>query len=142
MTRVDFYLLSGDGKQEREKLACRLTEKAWKLNHNIYLHSSSEPESRQLDDLLWTFRPESFVPHDLMANDSEMMAPVLLGHHEEPALSEHDILINLSATVPSFFSRFERVIEVINEDESIRETGRDRYRFYQQRGYTLNTHKL
>lgn len=142
MTRVDFYLLSGDGKQEREKLACRLTEKAWKLNHKVYLHSDSEPESRQLDDLLWTFRPESFVPHNFLANDSEIKTPVLLGHHEEPALLEHDILINLSAAVPSFFSRFERVIEVINDDENIREAGRDRYRFYQQRGYTLNTHKL
>ncbi len=143
MTRVDFYLLSSDGKQEREKLACRLTEKAWKLNHKIYLHSDLETESRHLDNLLWSFRSESFVPHDLLENSTEETpVSVLLGHQEEPSLSDHDILINLSETVPSFFSRFERVIEIINEDENIRKAGRDRYRFYQQRGYSLNTHKL
>lgn len=142
MTRVDFYLLPGNNRQEREKLACRLTEKAWKLGHKIYLHSGSESESRQLDDLLWSFRAKSFVPHDQLENSDEAIAPVLLGHTEEPTLPAHDVLINLSAVVPSFFSRFERVIELINEDETIRKAGRDRYRFYQERGYTLNTHNI
>ncbi len=142
MTRVDFYLLHGSNRQEREKLACRLTEKAWKLGHKIYLHSGSESESRQLDDLLWSFRAKSFVPHDQLESCDGTAAPVLLGYAEEPALSVHDVLINLSAAVPTFFSRFERVIELINEDETIRKAGRDRYRFYQERGYTLNTHNI
>jgi len=142
VTRVDFYLLSGSATSGREKLACRLTEKAWKLKHKIYLHSDSEAESRQLDKLLWSFRAESFVPHNLLENAPETLAPVLLGNTEEPSLADHDILINLSTKVPTFFSRFERLVEIINEDETIRNAGRDRYRFYQQRGYTLNTHKI
>lgn len=142
MTRVDFYLLSGTAAGEREKLACRLTEKAWKLKHKIYLHSGSEPESRRLDDLLWSFRAESFIPHNLLEESSGKTEAILLGYQEAPELIDHDILINLSAEVPSFFSRFERLIEVINENDAIREAGRKRYRFYQERGYALNTHKL
>jgi len=142
VTRVDFYLLSTTTAHDREKFACRLTEKAWKSRHKVYLHSHSERETEQLDKLLWTFRPESFIPHETIESGDSGLSPVLLGCHEMPQLSAHDVLINLAPEVPSFFSRFERVIELINEDESIKSAGRERYRFYKTRGYALETHKI
>jgi DNA polymerase-3 subunit chi len=53
-----------------------------------------------------------------------------------------DVLVNLASTVPAFFSRFNRVAELVGNDEAARAAARERYRFYQERGYTLNTHKL
>jgi DNA polymerase-3 subunit chi len=141
MTRVDFYLLSSKTPHEREKFACRLAEKAWKQGHKVYLHSQSKEQTEQLDTLLWTFRPESFVPHDIAEGDTSL-SPVLLGNNEAPQLSAHDILINLATEVPSFFSHFERAIELINENEQIKTAGRERYRFYKERGYALETHKI
>jgi len=61
--------------------------------------------------------------------------------HPQPD-SERTVLINLGQNVPPFFSRFERTLEVINQQEDIRAKGRLRYTYYQQRGYPLAHHKL
>jgi DNA polymerase-3 subunit chi len=51
-------------------------------------------------------------------------------------------MINLAAEVPEFFSRYRRVAEVVDGDATRRAQSRDRYRFYRDRGYTLNTHQV
>lgn len=142
MTRIDFYLLKSSAPSEREKMACRLTEKAMKRGHNVYLHCGSQKESDAMDNLLWSFRPGSFVPHEQLNNGENPAAPILLGHQTNPELAQHDILINLSREQPSFFSRFERVIEIIDDNSEIKEAGRNRYRFYKNKGYPLQTHEL
>ncbi len=52
------------------------------------------------------------------------------------------MLINLADEVPDFFSRFERVAELIDRDPAVRTAGRNRFRLYRDRGYTLNTHNI
>jgi len=59
----------------------------------------------------------------------------------QPA-NDRRILINLAHKVPTFFSRFERALEIVNQSDAVRETARERHRFYQQRGYPLKTHKM
>ncbi len=139
MTRIDFYILAETAPQGREWLACRLAEKAYKLGHRVYIQTESEQQTRTLDDLLWTFRQGSFIPHGPLADDVE--APVMLGHQGEPA-DIHDVLINLSSQVPPFFSRFIRVAEVVDNTENVRLPARDRYRFYRERGYALSSHDI
>ncbi len=141
MTRVDFYLLSDAASLGRERIACRLAEKAYQLGHRVYIHAESSDLARRLDDLLWTFRAGSFVPHALFPCDASHVPPVLIGHNDAPADS-HDVLINLATEVPTFFSRYERVAEVIDQDEQRKRAGRERFRFYRDRGYALETHPL
>ena len=76
-----------------------------------------------------------------MYRESSSPEPVLLGEGIDPA-DEHDVLVNLSDGVPPFFSRFDRVAELVGGDETARAAARARYRFYQDRGYSLETHKL
>jgi DNA polymerase-3 subunit chi len=52
------------------------------------------------------------------------------------------VLINLSNDVPPYFSRFKRVAELVSGEASQRSAARERYRFYKDRGYTLNTHEI
>ena len=59
----------------------------------------------------------------------------------EPDASSQ-VLINLAAEVPLFFSRFERVAELVDEDDGVRRSGRSRYTFYKERGYPLRTHEI
>ena len=139
MTQVDFYILEEKAPRSRALFACRLAEKAFGLGHRVYLHTGSEGAARELDDLLWTFRDGSFLPH-VLAGDGED-APVHIGHGTEPGEGFH-LLINLGPEVPSFFSRFERVAEVVDGDETQKARGRERFRFYKDRGYPLETHKL
>ena len=90
---------------------------------------------------MWTFQAGSFVPHGLHPSEAAATTPILIGHDGVPD-SGHEVLINLAPSVPSFFSRFERVAEVVNQDAAIKLAGRERFRFYRDRGYALETHTL
>ena len=153
MTRVDFYVLKTGSARQRSVFACRLAEKAFGLGHRIYLHTASGSDTNQLDSLMWTFRDGSFVPHLPMGDssgdhsagdqssgqDSDGDTPIHIGHGSEPG-HHSDLLINLADEVPLFFSRFERVAEIVAADT--RDIARDRFRFYRDRGYSLETHTI
>lgn len=145
MTRVDFYVLDDGGSQARERFACRLVEKAWRLKHSIYLHAGSPGEAEQLDRLLWTYSDRSFLPHVLDAPDLDpslaAATPVRIGAGKEPSF-EAELLVNLDRDVPVFFSRFERVAEIVGGDDTQRAAARERFRFYRDRGYALETHRI
>ena len=141
MTQVDFYLIAGAQPRDRHRFVCRLSEKAYRQGHQIYIHTGSAEESQQLDDLLWTFSAESFVPHATLESDEADLSPILIGHTTEPE-AHHDTLINLTDQVPAAFSRFDRLVELVSQDEGQRTQARDRFKFYRERGYQPNTHDL
>lgn len=145
MTRVDFYVLPDADPIQRPLLACKLAEKAYGQGLKVYIHTATEGEALHLDELLWTFRAGSFLPHAIhgaMPNPRGGEAPpILLGHDHEPA-GHTDVLINLGAEVPQFFGRFERVAELVDQRPELLAQSRERFRFYRERGYELNTHQL
>ena len=140
MTRIDFYILPGSDPHARRLTACRLVEKAYRQGHTLYLKTDSEEEMRLFDDLLWTFRQGSFVPHEL-AKTADREAPVVIGHTPPPP---HlcDVLVNLGTEVAEGFGAFERVAELVDQQESIKRAGRQRYKRYQSEGYEIQTHQL
>jgi DNA polymerase-3 subunit chi len=141
MTRVDFYLLQDGAEAARDLAVCRITHKAFGLGHRVYILASDCEQAGRLDRLLWTFHPASFIPHALISEPIDSPPPVLLGT-EEPHGALRDVLISLSPEVPPWFSRFERVAEIVgpSADEKLR--ARARYRLYRDRGYALHTHPL
>lgn len=140
MTRVDFYLLASADAHQRRVMACRLIEKAFRQGHTVYLRTGSAEETRLLDDLLWTFRQGSFVPHEPHPGASPE-APVVLGHGPAPE-SMADVLVNLAAEAPEDYPRFARLAEIIDQDEAVKLAGRKRYKLYKDAGHAPETHKL
>ena len=140
MTNVDFYILKNQPAQGIELLTCKLVDKAYQRGHYIYVQTTGPQQSQQIDDLLWSFREGSFIPHCQLLNENDQ-AQVLIGHNAEPPL-ECDVLINLAEQVPLFFSRFPRVAEIVGSDETQKQQARERFRFYRDRGYPLNTHDI
>ena len=137
MTRIDFYQI--DSVETPLLFTCRLIEKAYRASHQIYIHTTSKDQSEELDNLLWSYRPDRFIPHSLQVTIET--APIKIGHDHEP--EEHqDFLINLSGEVPDFFSRFERVAEIVPLGEESRDSARLNYKFYKDRGYELNYHDM
>ena len=141
MTRIDFYILPENTQRNSDQVLCSLTGKAWKQGNRIYIHTDSTDRSIGLDNLLWTFRDTSFLPHGVVDKVDMEKTPVLIGH-EDPPEDLHDIMINMTNSVPLFFGRFDRLIEIVDRPTEDRALARDRYRFYQERGYILNTHNL
>ena len=137
MTRIDFYQI--ESKVDPFLFACRLIDKVYRLGHQIHVHTANEQDTSALDDLLWTFKTERFVPHSRY--DSSTTAPIRICHYSEPVMHQ-DVLVNLSGNIPSFFSRFDRVAEIVPEAESTRESARENYRQYKSKGYPLHYHKL
>jgi len=140
VTRVDFYVLAETRPNAAAHLACRLAEKAYGLGRAVHMHVDNEAQARALDDLLWSFRDGSFVPHEVLTGQ-EAGSPVTVGWQDEPPVTP-DVLINLTAAVPGYFSRFERLAEIVEPDQAARSASRERFRFYRERGYPLQTHKL
>ncbi|MDX9767138.1 MAG: DNA polymerase III subunit chi [Ectothiorhodospiraceae bacterium] len=140
MTRIDFYVLPDEDARKRLVYACKLVDKAFALGHRVHIHTADAIVAQALDDLLWSFRDGSFIPH---AIDPEQPADyaVSIGHQREPS-TDRQVLVNLAADLPLFFSRFERVAEIVNQEPAVRDAGRERWRFYRDRGYELHHHEV
>ncbi len=138
VTEIKFYVGRNDNLPSRLLLACQLTQKALDHNYQVYIHTDSEETLKQMDDVLWTWRDDSFITHGV-APDADVR--VEMGYDYEP-IERCDYLINLSNERPVFFGRFNRMAEILDQDQELLKKGRDRYRFYQDRGYKLDYHKL
>jgi DNA polymerase-3 subunit chi len=141
MPKIDFYILEEIISNARMRLACRLIEKAHKNRHRVYIHTDTEKDAHQMDELLWTYREDSFLPHNLYGEGPEPAPPIQIGFASTPE-KHRDILINLSKEIPAFYPQFSRVLEIIPHVAELQATGREHYRQYRADGHAIDTHKL
>ena len=139
--RIDFYVLPDHQDQSRALLACRLADKAYSLGHTVYIFTTSEAQAAALDDLLWTFRQDSFIPHERYPLVGAEGSPVLIGT-VSPTEVAAQVLINFTLTLPDGFERFERVVELVDQQPEVLATSRERFRQYRERGCVPESHKL
>lgn len=137
MTTIDFYTHVDDPVA----VAARLVAKAWPAHPAVRVVTPDAQATERLDRLLWTAPATGFLPHCRLSSALAEATPIIVDHAEE-----HDgpacVLINLAATPPPFFSRFERLAEIVGADVDAVAAGRERYRFYRERGYELRAHNL
>lgn len=139
VTRIDFYQI--DSSEAPLAFTCRLIDKIYHGGHHIHIHTVDLAQAEELDSLLWSFRAERFIPHAICGLEDDAEINVKISHDAEP--NDHrDVLINLSGQVPDFFSRFERVAEVVPLDKNSRTSARENYKFYKDRGYELQYHQM
>jgi len=138
--RVDFYVLDAAGAGAVERYACRLAEKAWRSGHAVWVHTESRAAARAVDEALWTFRDDSFVPHAVAGPDA-YDTPIVIGDGRAPATAP-EVLINLGATVPDFAGSCGRIAEIVGADQSSREAGRARFRIYRDLGCEPAHHRI
>ncbi|HEY5739342.1 MAG TPA: DNA polymerase III subunit chi [Gammaproteobacteria bacterium] len=132
MTRIDFYELQPN-RHRLDQIVCQLCQKAYDHGQLTLVLTSDPEQSRHLDEKLWTYRDDSFLPHDIDEPDG-LVTPVLINDRPEPR-GHRQLLINLAAEVPDFFAQFDRVIELVTDDN--RQSARGHYSYYKERGYPL-----
>jgi DNA polymerase III subunit chi len=148
MAEVSFYILPSESLQERYLFACKLIEKVYRSGYFCYVLTDSADQSRIIDDLLWTFRAGSFIPHQIF-NGEIPFSPnvtgkcnvILIGSLKAPEEWQKTI-INLSSHCPEELDKIERILEILDNSEATKEPGRNRYRQYQQSGVYITTHKI
>jgi DNA polymerase-3 subunit chi len=138
MTQIDFHILQDASVEARWLYVCRFIEKVERLGHSILVVVDTQEEAHELDDLLWSFKPESFIAHQIIGGDEEAKVEIT---YTENAGDHHDVLINLSSQIPEYFSRFARAAEIVIQEPKILENTREHYKFYKQRGYPITQHK-
>jgi DNA polymerase-3 subunit chi len=137
MTTIDFYSHVGD----RLAVAAQLVAKAYAAYGRVRVLTPDAATTDALDRLLWVRPALAFLPHCRMDNALAAETPIWIDErlaHEGPAT----VLVNLHREPPPFFSRFERLAEVVGMDQDDVTAGRVRFKFYRDRGYELRTHNL
>ncbi|RYG14959.1 MAG: DNA polymerase III subunit chi [Burkholderiales bacterium] len=139
MTEVAFHFNAPD----KVSYACRLLRKAVGNGAKVVV-TGEGGLLRELDTALWTFSALEFLPHCMGTGDAALLAasPIVLveGAHGVP---HQQVLVNLGARVPDGFERFERLIEVVAQnDEADRLGARNRWKHYADRGYSITRHDL
>ena len=135
MTSIDFYF----NAQDRLQVACRLAGKAMKQHQRLLIHAPDSEAAARIDKMLWTWPAIGFVPHCTTRSPLAAETPVLIASGDETP-EGCEVLLNLGAECPPHFERFVRLLEIV--DTQNREAGRERYRFYRERGYKITNHDL
>ena len=139
MTLVGFYVVQTSDPGQRLRVAARLADKSFQRGHRIFINATDEAQATELNKLLWSFRPASFLPHGL--HGQEHSETIAIGWGQEPN-NHNDLLINLQLEIPSFFSRFARVAEVVTQEPDSLAALRKSWTFYKERGYQLEKYDL
>ena len=137
MTRIDFYQLD-PGRHLYDQVVCQLCQKAWDNRQLTLLLTCNRQQSQHLDQVMWTFVDDSFVPHD-SEEINGFTTPILIHDNPTPR-GDRQLLINLSTSVPEYFAQFDRVIELVTEEN--KSQAREHYSFYKERGYPLEHVRL
>jgi DNA polymerase-3 subunit chi len=134
LTQIFFY----HGAADRIAAAAGLIAKACAQKKSLLVYAPDPTVAGALDRALWVHNPIGFVPH--VRSDSPLAneTAVIIADTLEQ-LPQDERLMNLSSEVPPGFSRFTSVIEVVSEEPDVRQPARERFKFYKDRGYEIQT---
>ncbi|ABV86229.1 DNA polymerase III subunit chi [Shewanella pealeana] len=151
-SQAQFYLMPKDALQASNApksaleqvylLACQLAQRAFATQQLVYVHCQDQQQAYAIDELLWQFEPQSFVPHNLKGEGTLGGAPVEIGFDRLGANKKRHLLINLADQVPQFAVNFGQIIDFVANDDSHKAIARDRYRQYRALGIALTTQDI
>ena len=141
MPRADFYLISKPRfRAEPLLLVCELARKATDAGLQVLVLARDRAQAEALDDLLWSFDPDAYVPHQIAgADEDEDEASVLIAPPDVDA-PLRPLLLNLRDAAPQ--GAFERVLEVVPADRAARDPLRERWKHYQSLGFELKKYDM
>jgi DNA polymerase-3 subunit chi len=118
-------------------LGCRLAADLFRAGKRVFIFTDSQAHAHQVDEHLWAFEADSFVPHNLVGEGPRNGAPVEISW-QKPT-NHRGVLINLATLTPAFISQFREVIDFVPADDTRKQAARERYKQYRQAGYQLTT---
>lgn len=142
MLKVDFYILSSNREKQRLRFVCKLAEKIYRQQQRAYILATSDQQSLKLDDLLWSFRPKSFIPHQLFSGDEVSQDNAILVGVLPATSPWSSVIINLSPQLLIPLKQTQRLIEILDATASLKQTSRKHYQYYKKNGYALTTHNI
>lgn len=142
MKQVQFYLLSQDDISAVEIQACELAASAWRLGKKVLIACETEQQALNIDEMLWTREPDSFVPHNLSGEMTGYPTPIEISWKGKRNAQRRDLLISLQQEIPDFVASFNQVIDFVPVAETAKAQARERYKQYRQMGWQLSTENV
>ncbi|MFT4247783.1 MAG: DNA polymerase III subunit chi [Pseudomonas sp.] len=141
MPRADFYLIAKPRfLAEPLRLVCELARKACDSNQPVLILARDAAQAEELDDLLWSFDPDAYIPHQIAGSDEDdEITPVLIAAPDSDTPSR-PLVINLRDA--AWAGACERVLEVVPADPAAREPLRERWKQYKARGLDVNKYDM
>lgn len=140
-TQVMFYLLNNDNAQSsRHYQACLQAAFFYRNNQRVFIYTQDQTQAHEIDELLWGFDPQSFVPHNLVGEGPRGGAAVEISW-QQPT-SRRPVLINLTDTTPRFAQNFAQIIDFVPTDEALKQLARERFKAYRQSGFQVGNQAI
>lgn len=144
MSRIDFAF----GARDRLRMACEIVRKQYLAGREIVVYTRDAQLLERLDLLLWGFDAAAFVPH-VAANDALAACTPVTLTTQAPArrapAQDHEKaawLLNLDTQCPPNIGQFERVLEIVSNNDEDRQSARERWRGYKAGGHILHAHDI
>jgi DNA polymerase-3 subunit chi len=151
-TQVMFYLLD-DEKVKNESTdtsnnadasdtssafyhACLQASHFYRQNQRVFIYTEDQAQAEQVDELLWAFDSDSFVPHNLVGEGPKQGAAVEISN--QPPQGRRPVLINLTESVPNFANQFQFIVDFVPSDETKKQQARERFKAYRQWGFQVD----
>ena len=155
-TQVMFYVLPEKTSLETDKTdestnklshlidvyyqACLQANYFYSQNQRVFIYTADQAQSEAIDEMLWSFQPDSFVPHNLVGEGPKQGAAVEISH--QPIRGRRPILINLTNTVPEFAHQFNYMVDFVPNDEALKQLARERFKHCRQQGFQVNNQQI
>ena len=147
-TQVMFYILSDEKPDNDSKNldakntssafyhACLQASYFYRQNQRVFIYTQDQNQAEQIDELLWSFDSDSFVPHNLVGEGPKQGAAVEISY--QPLRGRRPVLINLTSTVPDFAHQFQFIVDFVPTDEALKQQARERFKVCRQRGFQVD----
>ncbi len=133
MTRIQF--LHGATDKFLAAVEWLALQNAQKSRTLVVLAEASSLD--RFDQLLWSRPPTGFLAHCRLGDPLQSQTPIILTPHLNATPDDLTVL-NLDFEVPAGFERYQTLVEIVSADETDRQAGRNRFRYYRERGYQLD----
>ena len=141
MSRADFYLIAKPRFLTQPlKLVCELARKANDGGLYTLVLARDQAQAEELDELLWSFDPDAYIPHQIVGEDVDEEEALVLIATPGAEAPQRPLVINLRDE--PYLGSCDRVLEVVPADPAAREPLRERWRQYKAAGYTLNKYDM
>jgi len=115
--------------------ACLQAAYFYRQNKRVFIYTEDQTQAHHIDEMLWAFEPDSFVPHNLIGEGPKQGAAVEISW--QPPTNRRAVLINLTSTVPNFANQFTYLIHFVTTNEALKQQARERFRLCRQWGFSV-----
>ena len=140
MPRADFYLIAKPRfRADPLLLVCELAKRAFANGQSDLILARSLEQAELLDEKMWEFDADAFVPHQIAGDEDDAITPVLI---VPPGVSTPHRALVINLRDEAVTGTFERVLEVVSDDAAQRAGSRERWKAYKAAGIEPVKHDM